>query len=120
MRYRKLSDLGDYTFGHGTADFYVDQAEGVAQAVATRLRLLTGEWFLDSTEGTPYSTEVIGKNTVPFYDYAIQKRILGTDGCTGLVKYSSSLNPGNRSLTIAATITTQFSARPVTLSLVVP
>jgi|SRR5882724_1140016 len=120
MRYRKLSSSGDYTFGHGTADFFVDQPEVVGQAVATRLRLLTGEWFVDISDGTPYSTEVLGKNTVPFYDYAIQQRILGTDGCTGILKYSSSLNPSNRALTIDATITTRFGTQPVSLSLVVP
>ena len=52
MRYRKLDDSGDFMFGHGQADFHHNTPEAVAQAVATRLRLFSGEWFLDVTEGT--------------------------------------------------------------------
>lgn len=118
MRYRALSASGDYTFGQGQSNFLINSPEAVAQAVSTRLRLLTGEWFLDSREGTPYATEVLGKNTQPFYDQAIRDRILGTDGCTAIVAYTSSLNEGERALTIEATILTAFSATPVPLPLV--
>lgn len=68
MRYRKLSDTGDYTLGHGPANFWRDVPQAPAQAVATRLRLLTGEWFLDLAEGTPYQTGVLGKHTQATYD----------------------------------------------------
>jgi hypothetical protein len=55
MRYRKLDANGDYTFGGGSNDFLVNTPETVAQAVMTRLNLLQGEWFLDTTAGMPWS-----------------------------------------------------------------
>ena len=55
MRYRKLDAAGDFVFGHGAADYHRDSPEAVAQAVLTRLKLHRGEWFLDRSEGTPYT-----------------------------------------------------------------
>ena len=50
MRYRKLTDDGDMVFGTGS-DYHIRTAEGVAQAVATRLRLYKGEWRYDKRAG---------------------------------------------------------------------
>ena len=53
MKYRKLTENGDYAFGRGGADMHADTPEAVGQAVLTRLRLFAGEWFVDLKEGTP-------------------------------------------------------------------
>lgn len=113
MRYRKLDANGDYSFGGQQADFYRDTPEAVAQAVQTRLLLLRGEWFLDITEGMPWSTEVLGKFTNGTYDSAIRQRILGTQGVTELTAYSSTLDGQKRALTVAATINTIYGSTPV-------
>ena len=39
MKYRKLTENGDYAFGRGGADMHADTPEAVGQAVLTRLRL---------------------------------------------------------------------------------
>lgn len=106
MRYRAQSASGDYTFGQGAANFFVNVPDAVAQAVKTRLLLMTGEWFLDVTEGTPYSTDILGTGTAPLYDAAIQLRIKGTEGVTALVSYSSTLV--DRQLRVQATIDTLY------------
>lgn len=116
MRYRSLSATGDSTFASGATNFFVNNAAAVAQAILTRLRLLTGEWFLDVTEGTPYLTQVIGRNTTPTYDRAIKDRILGTIGVLSIDTYSSFLNRAARSLTVNATVSTIFGAVPVTFT----
>lgn len=125
MRYRKLDAAGDYVFGQGQSNFYVDQPEAAAQAVQTRLLLVTGEWFLDVTEGTPYSTQILGKDTVPLYDAAIKQRILGTSGIvdgslqpviSGIPEYSSSLVGQTRALSVGATLTTIFSETTIALA----
>lgn len=106
MRYRKLTDDGDYSFGQGQSNFYIDSPEAVAQSVETRLALLTGEWFLDVTEGTPFLQEVVGNNTQSLYDAALQSRILTTEGVLEIPEYSSSVE--GRHLSVSATINTIF------------
>jgi hypothetical protein len=113
MRYRQLDANGDYVFGHQQADFYRDVPEAVAQAVQTRLRLFTGEWFLDTTEGTPWRTQVLGKYTQRVYDATIKARILDTQGVQSIDAYASDLDGNSRRLTVTATITTIYGSAQV-------
>lgn len=113
MRYRKLDADGDYSFGGQQLDYFRDTPQAVAQAVQTRLMLFRGEWFLDTTEGTPWMTEVLGKNTRTTYDAAIRQRILGTPGVTELVAYSSALDTEARHVAIEATINTVYGQTTV-------
>ena len=106
MRYRALDPNGDYRFGRGQTDFLVNSPEAVAQAVKTRLLLEQGEWFLDTQEGTPYQTRILGKDGWREADWAIRERILATQGVTEIVDYSSRLNPGTRTLTVQVTLKT--------------
>ncbi|VXB25454.1 conserved hypothetical protein [Burkholderia sp. 8Y] len=114
MRYRALDANGDYSWGQGSANFLVDSPEAVAQLVLTRLKLSTGEWFLDTTEGTPYATEILGAGTASTRDLAIQERILETDGVTGIADYASVVNPTTRAFTVAATIDTTYGQTTIT------
>lgn len=113
MRYRKLTSSGDYSFGRGTSDWYVDQPEAVAQAVKTRLRLEAGEWFLDTTDGTPWRTKVLGKRTSDTRDIVIRSRVLGTTGVTAITAYNSDLDRTTRKFTVAATISTAYGETTV-------
>lgn len=54
MRYRREDADGDYTFGSGDDTWLINSPEAVAQAVKTRFELWYGQWFLDTTEGTPW------------------------------------------------------------------
>lgn len=91
MRYRALDADNDMQFGLGGLNYLVNTPEGVAQAVRTRLLLLTGEWFLDTTEGTPYAEQVLGFGTQSTRDLAIRTRILETQGVSDIVEYSSEV-----------------------------
>lgn len=108
MRYRKLDADGDMTFGHGQQDFLRDTPDAVAQAVVTRLRLLAGEWFLDLADGTPWQAGVMGKHTQATYDPVIRRRILQTEGVTGISEYTSVFDGAARRLTVTATIDTVY------------
>jgi hypothetical protein len=114
-----LDANGDYTFGQGSANFWINSPQGVAQSVQTRLLLWEGEWFLDETSGTPYSQEILGYGTKSLYDLAIRARVLATPGVTSIDSYSSSLNSVSRQLTVSMTITTQFSTESVPVGPVV-
>lgn len=106
MRYRALDASGDMTFGGRRAAFLVDSPDVVAQALKTRLLLLTGEWFLDVTEGTPYAEQILGNNTSGTYDRAIRERVLETPGVLQISAYTSVLQ--NRQLRVSATIDTLY------------
>ncbi len=113
MRYRMLDANGDYSFGQSSANFYINQVEAVAQAVRTRLSLWLGEWFLDTSDGTAWATEVLGKYTQLAYDAAIRARILGTTGVTEITAYSSVFDGNTRALTITATIKTAYGTADI-------
>ena len=113
MRYRKLSATGDYTFGNGGANFWVNSPQGVAQSVQTRLLLFQGEWFLDQTEGLPLTQDIIGYSNQALYDSVIRTRILDTVGVSNILSYQSLRNPTTRKLTVSATIQTIYSPQPV-------
>ncbi|MBR8380714.1 hypothetical protein KDW20_33585 [Burkholderia cenocepacia] len=116
MRYRKQDANGDYVFGGSANDFLVNIPDAVAQAVLTRLRLLQGEWFLDTTAGMDWPA-VIGKNTQGTADAAIRACILGTTGVTEITAYSSSLDSTSRKLTVTATITTLYGTTTIETTL---
>jgi len=111
-RVRKLDANGDYSFGQGEANFWINQVEGVVQNVTTRLLLLEGEWWLDQTVGTPWSQEILGYSTAALRDVAIKTVILTTDNVTQLTQYNSSVNPSTRAFTVSGFILTPFSPQP--------
>ncbi len=113
MRLRTMSSTGDMTFGNGTGNFLINSPAMVRQLLQTRLDLWTYQWFLDFTQGTPYATNVLGKNTKSTYDAAITQRILSTPGVASLQTYQSQLKT-NRQLTWEATVNTIFG--PTTAS----
>lgn len=114
MRYRKLDPQGDYSFGKSQGDFYKDTPEAPGQAAFTRLVLFTGEWFLDSGEGTPWSADVLGKYTANIYDAVLKDRLLGTQAVTGIERYASELNRDTRKLTVTATLDTLYGTTLIT------
>lgn len=113
MKYRPLSATGDFTIGR---PFYTNTPQAVAQAVLTRLKLWLGEWFIDTTDGTPYLTQVLGTRLGKAPDAAIKSRILGTPGVTQLISYNSSFTGSTRVLTVTALVQTQFSTTPIQVS----
>jgi hypothetical protein len=110
MRYRTLSANGDMSFGADSANFLVNTPATVAQAIRTRLKLFTGEWFLDLTAGMPWMQQVIGKGTAGEYDTAIQLCILQTQGVTGISSYSSVANATTRPLTVTVSVDTVYGS----------
>lgn len=107
MRVRKLLANHDYPFG-GQNEFFIDSAAGVAQAILTRLSLMTGEWFLDLDAGTDYAGSILGAHSQGTRDAEIRARIIDTPGVLSLDSYSSSFDPINRSFSVSAQVTTAY------------
>lgn len=119
MRYRALDENGDMTFGQGGLNFLVDSPETVGQAILTRLLLRTGEWFLDTTEGTAYDTLILGYGTRRSRDVEIRNRILGTQGVSEIVSYSSSVNDERR-FSVQGDVSTIYGALDLSQITVAP
>ena len=113
MRVRRVDAAGDMQFGQGQANFFRDVPDAVAQIVLSRLQLYQGEFFLDTRDGTPWRTQVLGKYTGPTRDMVIRSRILGTPGCTAITDYNSAVNRDTRGFAAQATINTTYGATTV-------
>lgn len=110
MRYRKLDENGDMSFGHRLADFWIDVPDAPAQAVKTRLMLWTGEWYLQPTAGTPWKTEVLGKHTAQFRDLILRARITGTEKVLSILQYYSTVDRDTRHFAVGVEIDTEYGA----------
>ena len=117
MRYRKLTATGDYTFGQNGANFFVNTPEAVAQLVKTRLALSLGEWFLNTLNGTPYQSKILGAGRVATYDSAIQDVILNTQGVRAIAQYSSRVNPTTRHADVFAVVDTIYGKAAISTSI---
>lgn len=117
MRYRKLDENGDYTFGNSQANFHRDTPEAVGQAVLTRLKLWVNEWFLNVEDGTDWLDQVLGRGTSLLYEQVIKQRILGTFGVTEITDFYSQFDPGTRELNIQTTINTIYGETTIQGSL---
>lgn len=113
FRNRKLDADGDVEFGRGQLSFLIDSPAAVAQAVMTRLRLEFGEWFVDTSDGTDWSGQVLGKYTQHTRDFVIRERVLLTPFVTAIQYYYSTIDPNTRRYSVTLTIETQFGLATV-------
>ena len=116
MLLRKLDNNGDMQFGNGTANFYKDTPEAIAQNIYTRLKLWLGEWYLDTDEGTDWLGKCLGKNSMDSALLEIKQRILGTTGVNSIQNFSASIEPTSRKLTITGTVNTIYGDTDINYS----
>ncbi len=108
MRYRKLDENDDYSFGLSQNNFHIDSPEAVAQAVLTRLRLWIGEWFADLSDGTGWNQSILGKQPKNLYELTLRQRVLETAGVLNIEQFESYLDTQTRRLTVSMTINTIY------------
>lgn len=78
-----------------------DGAERVRQHLEIKLKLWTGEWFLDTDFGTPYLTDILGKQiTLSGAIAALKKSILEVDGVKAITRFEFDFNRSQRVLTV--------------------
>jgi hypothetical protein len=114
MRYRREDENGDYTFGRGDDTWLINSPDAVAQAVKTRFLLWYGQWFLDTTTGTPWIQSVLGKQKPEVYSLAIRRRILETQGVKSIQSFDTRQDGASRRVTFTATIDTVYGTTTVT------
>ncbi|MEN3753725.1 hypothetical protein ABC733_17065 [Mangrovibacter sp. SLW1] len=114
MRYRREDADGDYTFGKGDDTWLVNSPDAVAQAIKTRFLLWYGQWFLDTTSGTPWLQSVLGKQNPEVYNMAIRKRILETKGVNSIQSFTTAVDSTTRRVTFTAIVDTIYGTTTVT------
>lgn len=116
MKYRKLTDSGDYNFGRGEADFISD-IDAVGQAIKTRLLLLYGEWWEDTEDGLPLWEQIIGVPCTPAnkgaVDIIIRDRISGTTGVESVLNFDSTFE--NRKYNFSCLVQTIYGTLAVSM-----
>lgn len=88
----------------------VTDAEAVGQHTRQRLQTYQGEWFLDTTAGVPWLSDILGRQYDPALAEAVIKaEIFKTLGVTGITSFSTSFSRETRHLSaFAITIETIF------------
>ena len=116
LTYRKLDSNGDPMMGRGTANF-VSDLDAVAQAILTKLRLFTNEWWENRNTGTPLFDEMLGtsNNSKPqLVAQLLKQRILETPYVLSVNHLETNFDSGSRRFQFSCQVTTQFGS--VTLS----
>jgi hypothetical protein len=113
MRVRKLAPGNDFSFGNGSLDYYFNVPNAVGQNVETGLMLWLGEWYLDTSQGTPWIEGVLGKHTQAVADGTIQNQVANTVGVVNISSYSSQFNSEKRSMSVQLSIDTIYGPTEV-------
>lgn len=101
--------------GNGQRNFISD-LEAITQIIATRLKLLKGEWFLDLNDGLPLFQSILGSSggqeNLQVILNLISTRITTTPFVTGISELVATYQ--NRQFVFRATVQTQFGTVVVT------
>lgn len=107
-----MSDRIGLAIDQATQDVYLDNAgnlvmvrnaEAVGQHVRQRLMTFEGEWFLDTTVGMTWLTEVMGRQYDPALAEALVKaHIMATDGVISIDTFSVSFAKVQRNLIVSS------------------
>lgn len=116
MRVRQLTSDGDFSFGNGSKNYFIDVPEAVGLLVEFGLLLWVGEWFLDTSLGMPWITGVLGKTSQATEDATIQNQVANTQGVTNIASYLSTRNNEVRFLNVQLTVNTIFGPTPVQIA----
>lgn len=110
LRVRGLTATGDMTFGNGSSNYLINTSAAVAQIVKTSLNLWVGEWFLAKNAGVPWSTSIIGRNTLPIAIMIIRNAILNVPGVVSIGSVNFVADPTTRTLSVTiSNVSTLFS-----------
>lgn len=79
----------------------ISGAAEAGQNIETRLKFFLGEWFLDTTDGTPWFQSVLGKGGyLAEKEAVIKRRILTAPAVAELVKFQMDYQESTRLLSV--------------------
>ena len=91
--------------------------ETVAQRLKIMLLTFMGEWFWDTTYGTPYFQSMLGRKvTKERVDLIFNQKILEEPGVREIVTFDSTFNNRVYSLTFSVRVTDGTITAPITIT----
>lgn len=116
MSYRKLDDNGDMVFGNGSLDFYSQSVEEVAQSISTRIKLYSGESFLNTSAWLPLPA-IVGKDAQATIQPAMRQVIVETPTNPIINSLDYAYDPAERKATLRIDISTIYGQTQLTQEL---
>ena len=111
MTVRKLDENGDIVT---SGVQFIRERDEIAQTVKTRLQLFLGEYFRDTTDGTPWFESILGKGSALSNKEAVlRNRIVRTPGVIRLISFSTDYDLTTRRYSVSAGILTQYGTTDV-------
>jgi GTPase SAR1 family protein len=96
----------------------VNNIDQVEQSLKIRLLFFRDEWFLDTTSGIPYYTDVLVKNpNIPNIDSIIKATIADTPEVEELLEFRSEFNRSARTYTVIFKVRTTYGETEIQASL---
>ncbi len=87
----------------------IDNAERVAQQIAITLRFWYGEWFLDTTDGTPYLEHILVKSpNIAHIRQILSERIKSVEGVRSLISMDLRYDKVRRTLDVEYSADTNY------------
>lgn len=110
MIYRKHDADGDYTFGAGNDNTFLEGIDAVGQAIQTKLGLFKGEWWENENEGLPLLQEILGVRGADQHnaELLIVQRIKETPEVLGVSQVTSEYDPTDRTYSFLAEVSTTY------------
>lgn len=109
-----------------THDLYVDNddlqlvndIDQVEQNLKVRLMFFRNEWFLDTTAGMPYYTDILVKNpNIPNIESIIKAIITDTPDVEEILEFNSEFNNSLRTYTVDFKVRTVYGEAEILVSL---
>jgi hypothetical protein len=101
---RAFDSEGDYAINS-----FISESPATIQAVATRLRLFLGEWFLNLNDGVPWFQQVFVKPArLSEVDRIIRDTITETEGVEVIDEFDLNFDPNTRKLSCSFKATTIY------------
>lgn len=75
-----------------------------AQGIYHRLRMFTGEYFLDVSDGTPWFQSILGKAPQGIAEIALKRRIVSAPGVVALTEFRLGSDRTQRRLAVQASV----------------
>ena len=106
MTVRRLDENGDIAT---SGQQFITGVDEIAQTIRTRVKLFLGEYFRDTTEGTPWFQQILSKSiAMETKESILRTRIARTDGVVRITSFDTDFEQSTRVWSVTAGVLTTY------------